>query len=596
LSNTKLPSPYTWIHLIGIFLLGGALSLNPLRSTRAFFSDEAVYYTMAYSFAYDGDMEYQRKDLLRVYKEYPSGPTGIILKLNERDHTIVFGKGFLYSLAAAPFVRLFHTNGFLVLHAILVWLNLLCAYRFCSAFMEKGSALLFSFFYFLANASFVYFYWMTPEYFNMSLLCYAVFFFVAEKIQSPRIIFRAPYNYFLSAILFGLATYAKPPNALVVIPLGLWLLFSKKKEKPRRALIHALIALALFIFATLAMFGWNVYFTGDWNYQGGRRAAFYRSYPFEHPAVSEFSAFERKDAIKAMVAPPFYSKTFLYNWPFFFFGRYSGVAIYFFPMFFCLLFYLFTKKSSLSWAVYIAAWLGLLYYLIGLPWNYFGGSGTIGNRYLLSVFAVFLFAIMSEPPKRLMLMSFLASVAFTGVILFSPLFSSHRNAFHQQFSLFRFLPVEDSLLSDLPVNASFRATRVAFTDPATYFVYFLDDNTFYREAYENVNGFWAKGGKKADFVVRTFKPNQKIQATITSLTPNNHVSVKCGDKTTVFEFQTAGTQKKEIPLAPAFPYDRDGTGATYLYNFTVEPASGMVKAIDGYPDRYLGAFIKLDVF
>jgi hypothetical protein len=596
LSNSKLPSPYTWIHLIGLFLLGGALSLNPLRITKAFFSDEAVYYTMAYSFAYDGDMEYQRKDLLRVYQEYPSGPTGIILKMNERDHTIVFGKGYLYSLAAAPFVRVFHTNGFLVFHAILVWLNLLCAYRFCSAFMEKGTALLFSIFYFLVNASLVYFFWMTPEYFNMSLLCYALFFFVAEKFGSSRFPFRSPYNFFISAVLFALATYAKPPNLLVVVPLGIWLLLRKHHGKSKRDLIYALAALAIFVFSTVALFGLNLYFTGDWNYQGGRRAVFYKSYPFEHPGISEFSEFARKDTIEAMVKPPFYAKTFLYNWLFFFFGRYSGLAIYFFPMFFCLLFYLFTKKSSLSWAVYVAGWLGVLSYMIGLPWNYFGGSGTIGNRYLLSVFPVFLFAIMSEPSRRLMLISFLASITFTGAILFSPLFSSHRNAFHQQFSLFRWLPVEDSLLSDLPVNASFRATRIAFTDPATYFVYFLDDNTNYKESYQGVKGFWIKGEKKAEFVLRTFQPNQRLKATITSSAPNNVVRVGAGGKTIEFDFREPGTQQKEIPLPAAFPYDRDGTGATYLYNLTVQSTGGSIQTIDGYPERYLGAFVKLDVF
>jgi hypothetical protein len=41
------------IHLIGIVLFGAALSIDPLKIARAFFSDEAVYYTMAYSFAED---------------------------------------------------------------------------------------------------------------------------------------------------------------------------------------------------------------------------------------------------------------------------------------------------------------------------------------------------------------------------------------------------------------------------------------------------------------------------------------------------------------------------------------------------------------
>jgi len=596
MTNNKLLSPYTWIHFIGLFLLGGALSLNPLKSTGAFFSDEAVYYTMAYSFAHDGDMEYQRRDLLRVYREYPAGPTGIILKLNERDRTIVFGKGFLYSLAAAPFVRVFHTNGFLVWHAILVWLNLLCAYRFCSAFMEKGTALLFSFFYFIVNASLVYYFWMTPEYFNMSLLCYALFFFVAERLNSSFLLFRSPYNFFISAILFGCATYSKPPDALVVIPLGLWLLFRKKTERPKRSFLNALLALAIYIFATIGLFGLNVYFTGDWNYQGGRRAAFYKSYPFERPGVSEFSAFERKDPIEAMVKPPFYVKTFSYNWLYFFFGRYSGLAIYFFPMFFCLVFYLFTKKSSLSWAVYLAGWAGMLYYMVGLPWNYFGGSGTIGNRYLLTVFPVFLFALMKEPSRRLLLFSFLGSSLFTGAILFSPLLSSHRNALHQQFSLFRLLPVEDSLLSDLPVNASFRARRVAFDEPATYFVYYLDDNTYYKEAFQGVSGFWVKGAKPAEFVLRTFQPNQKLKARITSLSPKNRVRISAGGKTVLIEFSEPGSQEREIPLPNAFPYDRDGTGPTYLYNIEVESEKSIISTIDGYPERPLGAFVRLDVF
>jgi hypothetical protein len=592
--DSKLISPYAWIHFIGLFLLGAALSINPLKVTGAFFSDEAVYYTMAYSFAYDGDMEYQRKDLLRVYREIPSGPSGIILKLNERDKTIVFGKGFLYSASAAPFVRLFHTNGFLVLHALLVWLNLLCAYRFCSAFMQQGTALLFSVFYFLLNASLVYYFWMTPEYFNMSLLCYALFFFVPEKMKSSFLLFRPPWNFFVSAILFGLATYAKPPNILLVIPLGLWLLFRKKTEKQKRSFLNALITLAIYIFSTLGMFGLNVYFTGDWNYQGGRRAAFYKLYPFERPGVSEFSAFEKKDPIEAMVKPPFYAKSFLYNWCYFFFGRYSGLAIYFFPMFFCLLFYLLTQKSSLSWAVYIAGWLGILYYMVGLPWNYFGGSGTIGNRYLLTVFPVFLFTLMSEPPRRLLLVIFLCSGIFTTSILFSPFLSSNRPAFHQQFSLFRSLPVEDSLLSDLPLNANFRARRVPFDDPAKYFVYFLDDNTYYKEGFNGSYGFWVKGGESAEFVLRTFQPNQKLKLQLSSMASNNKVVFEIRDKTSVQVFQKPGVQEQDFPLEDAFPYDRDGTGATYLYNVRVKSDSGIISSLNG-TERNLGVFVRLDV-
>ena len=594
MQTDKLLSPVTWIHLFGIFLVGAAISISPLRITGGFFSDEAVYYTMAYSFAYDGDMEYQRKDLLRVYREYPAGPTGIILKYNERDRTIVFGKSFLYSLVAAPFVRLFQTNGFLVLHAILVWLNLLCAYRFCSSFMQPGFALAFSGFYFVANASLVYYFWMTPEYFNMSLLCFALFFFTAERLKSSFLLFRSPYNYLISAVLFGLVTYSKPPNALLVIPLGIWLLIRKSKETRMRPLLLGLITLTVFVFVTLLLFGLNVYFTGEWNYQLGKRAAFYKMYPFERPGISEFEAFERKDPIEAVVAPPFYIKAFLYNWCYFFFGRYSGLAIYFFPMFFCLIYFWFAEKEKGVWAVYIAAWAGLLYYMVGLPWNYFGGSGTVGNRYLLTVFPAFLFSVSRQPSSRMLAGAFGISLLFTSCVLFTPLLSSHQNAFHQQFSIFRLLPIEKTLLSDLPAVGSFRARRVAFDNPSNYFIYFMDDNTYYREGHEGLYGFWVKGGKSAEFILRAFQPPQSLKVRGWSLNPKNKLQIKIGRNTTEIPIEK-GYNESEIALPAPFPYDRDGTGSTYLFNIAIRSESGAVATVGDYGERYLGAFIRLEV-
>ena len=596
MQTDKLLSPVSWIHLAGLFLIGAAVCISPLRITGGFFSDEAVYYTMAYSFAYDSDMEFQRKDLLRVYREYPAGPTGIILKLNDRDRTIVFGKSFLYSFVAAPFVRLFQTNGFLVLHAILVWLNLLCAYRFCSSFMESGSALLFSCFYFLANASLVYYFWMTPEYFNMSLLCFALFFFSAERLKSTFLLFRSPYNYVIAAILFGAVTYSKPPNALLVIPLGIWLLTRKKKEsKGMRPLIAGLMTFVVYVFVTLFLFGINVYFTGEWNYQLGKRAAFYKNYPFERPGVSEFESFEKPNPIEAVVAPPFYTKAFLYNWCYFFFGRYSGLAIYFFPMFFCLIYFWFHQKEKIAWAIYIASWAGVLYYMVGLPWNYFGGSGTVGNRYLLTVFPAFLFSLSKQPSQRLMVGAFGVSLLFTGCILFTPLLSSHSNAFHQQFSVFRLPPVEKTLLSDIPIAGSFRGRRVAFDNPSNYFVYFMDNNTYYKEGYEGLYGFWVKGEKKAEFILRAFQPPHKLVVRAWSLSRNNKVIVEVDGKSAEINMAN-GANVQEIALGSPFPYDRDGTGSTYLYNVKITSRSGAFATIGGYPERYLGAFVRLEIY
>ena len=64
------------------FVYGGlALSVDFPRAAFGFQSDEATYYMMAHSLAADGDLEYRRADLVRVWREFPSGPSGVFLKL-----------------------------------------------------------------------------------------------------------------------------------------------------------------------------------------------------------------------------------------------------------------------------------------------------------------------------------------------------------------------------------------------------------------------------------------------------------------------------------------------------------------------------------
>lgn len=577
------------IHLIGVLFIVAGLAINPLKLTRAFFSDEAVYYTMAYSFVYDGDMEFQHEDLLRTYKEFAAGPTGIILKINERDSSIVFGKAYLYSLTAAPFVAVFGTNGFFILHALLLWLNLLCGYRFCAPFMEKRWAVLFTVFYFMANATLVYLFWMTPEYFNMSLVCYALFFFMAgERLQSGFPLYRIPFNYIVSAIFFAMATYSKPTNALLLAPLGIWLLYRKQIKT-------ALMALAVYIFITLGLFGVNVYFTGQWNYQGGQRAVFYDRYPYERPGASPFAAFKKKKQIVSMIIPAFYWKAFFNNWIYFFFGRFSGLAIYFFPMFFGVLYFWFAGKESLSTAAYIAGWLGIFTYMIGIPWNYFGGSGTMGNRYLMNAFPLFLYALREQPSRKWFAGGFACSLLFSAVFLFSPVLSSFDNSFHQKRSIFTALPIEKTLLSDLPINTNLRARRVAFDDPPTYFVYFLDDNIYYSESFDHKIGFWVKGGREAQLILRTFEPLTKAHVTVRSLMAPNSVTLSINSETRKVEMKEPVFYEGEISLTDPFPYDRDGTGPTYLYHVKIRSQSGMISSSGEQGERYLGAFIRFEL-
>jgi hypothetical protein len=587
--STLLDQPLWLLHLAGFLFFAAALCINPLKITRSFFSDEAVYYTMAYSFVDDHDMEFQREDLIRTYHEFAAGPTGIILKVNERDNTIVFGKAYLYSLVAAPFVAVFGTNGFLVLHALLLWLNLLCGYRFCSAFMQKKWAVLFSLFYFLASAALLYVFWMTPEFFDMSLVCYAIFFFVADsQIKSKSILLNKPSSYILSAIFFAMATFSKPTNILLLAPFGIWLLATKQIKT-------ALIVAGVFVIAVMALFGLNVYFTGDWNYQGGQRAVFYDHYPYERPGVSPFAAFNRRRPIISMVLPPFYVKAFAANWVYFFFGRFSGLAIYFFPMFFGVIYFIVSKKTGLSKAAYVAGWIGILTYMVGIPWNYFGGSGTIGNRYLMNAFPVFLFVLQEQPSRKWFFSGFCASLLFASAFLFTPVLSSFDNSFHQKRSLFGSLPSEMTLLSDLPINTNLRGRRVSFDQPPTYFLYFMDDDTYYRENFDHQIGFWVKGERTAEITLRTFEPVSRLKISAKSLARNNSVWIRVGDKKSQILLRDPVFYLGELKLPTGFPYDRDHRGATYLYHLDIHSELGQISTIGDQGERDLGVFVKLEL-
>ena len=65
---------------LGVVLVAWALTVDFPRSSYGFFSDGATYYGLGHSLAEDFDFEFRREDLVRVWREFPSGPEGIFLK------------------------------------------------------------------------------------------------------------------------------------------------------------------------------------------------------------------------------------------------------------------------------------------------------------------------------------------------------------------------------------------------------------------------------------------------------------------------------------------------------------------------------------
>ena len=271
-----------------VLCLYGAIAVSVDFSRAAFGiqSDEATYYMMGHSLAEDGDLAYRREDLARVWREFPSGPSGVFLKkgtdldlrtsgdapflkIEQRPDPdparLFYGKSYIYPLAASPFVWLFGTNGFLFFHAVLLALVMLAAYLFLNARSSPAVSLVLASGFLMASVAPTYFVWITPELFNFSLVLLGYFCWLYKEVSAPDASLRgtrwlfAPGSDVAAAVLLGVATFSKPSNLLLILPLLGWLLV-------RRQWRRLLLAGVVFGAVGAVLLAGNVAVTGDWNF------------------------------------------------------------------------------------------------------------------------------------------------------------------------------------------------------------------------------------------------------------------------------------------------------------------------------------------
>src|SRR5688572_18651622 len=168
---------------IGVLLLTWAVSLDIVKASNGgFFGDAATYYTLGHSLASDFDFEYQRGDLTRIWEEYPTGPEGLFLKRSS-DGRLFFAKAYIYPLLAAPFIWLFGTNGFLVLHALLMTACFLCAYAFLAARSHPVGALVFAAAFLFVSLVPIYMVQLAPDFFIFAVVLIGYFFWCYKEVS-----------------------------------------------------------------------------------------------------------------------------------------------------------------------------------------------------------------------------------------------------------------------------------------------------------------------------------------------------------------------------------------------------------------------------
>lgn len=596
--------PLLLLAAVATALLLFAATLPVSLQKEGFFSDEATYYAMAYSLAYDGDIRYEAHDLERVYDNgWEAGPAGIFLRYDEPTGRMYYAKAFAYSAAAAPFVRAFGDNGFFLLHALLLAGVLIAGYAYLRRVLEARWAVAWVLAYFLGSIALLYYFWITPEIFNLAVGFFATFLWLYKERPPgwPEVMPWEPHGWLAgawtdvaAAVLYGVAAYSKPPSIILLGPMLAWLLWRKRN---RRLAVVAVVALA----TVVGLFAATHATTGDWNYMGGDRRTFHGPYPFQYRQfgfhdigtamvtdVSEYqNRFPRVDHLAADLVA--------YVWV----GRNGGVLIYMLPAFLAALAYAASSRRQLvsPYSLLIAATVvNALAYMTVIQANWIGGGGTIGSRYFMGLYYAPFFAIPAGVAILGPLITWVVWGLFLSQIMLDPWGASMSPGRHTKAFPFSLLPPEMGMLNDLPFNTDPRSRRVELTVPGgldvrdDFDLYFLDDATYLREG--ALPGFWVKSRSRAEVVLRAEAPVRRLLIKLTNGPVANRVTVSVDG-----EMQTVALAADEQTSVLVQPTTRFTFGNNWVYRIVVVSHSGGVPMLhddDNEDFRHLGVFVAPD--
>ena len=568
-----------------------ALSVNVGRTAYGVKGDEATYVAMALSIARDGDLAYTREDLVRFFRVYGRGPDGIFLKPGAgeaaRNNRLFFAKSFIHPLAAAPLARIAGLNGLLAFNVLLLAGVFCCLYTFAAARLPPAAAALTSTAF--LGASIVPFYavFLAPEIFNLALVCGAYFLWLYKEVADDPEVLPAPLRGrtadLAAAALLGLAVFSKPSNLPLVAPLvavAWW----------RRRFLDGVAIGAVCCAVAAACFGVNAAITGEWNYQGGgARRTFYGRFPFERPSY-DFHGLGSSVVTNAL--PVRWTPDALVqlgrNLGYFLAGRHFGLAPYFFPGLVIAGWLIARRRSAAPWQAATAGMLvlsaaGLLFLL---PHTWSGGGGPLGNRYFLAFYPAFFFLLPAGRSALPGLLAWGGGALFVSGVLVAP-FAAAKNPWEipEQGPL-RSLPVELTLVNDLPVRLHAGRALVGYNATPRLSLYYLDDNATPPEP----AGIWVLGGRRADLVVRTGEPLTALTAHLTAPL-HNRVTV------TVDGTSQSVDLRRDEPVRLTFPVRGVLAAGGQNFLISIEPRDGVIPRVfnpQSQDTRFLGVRLRLE--
>jgi hypothetical protein len=434
------------------------------------------------SIAYDFDLRYEQKDLARFYEDGWRGcPAGLFL--NKHDDVYYYAKPFIYSFLSSPFTRLIGTKGPILWNCICLFLMILLIFRWArkrqSFIVSAALSVAFLFF----STAWIWVRVIHPD-LSIALLLMCAIHFLLEYFEKEG---ARTVHLILSGVFFGLAVFEKPPLVIIFIPFFIYLLF---KKKTGHAFLLLIILLAALSIPTSIVYRQINALT---SYHG------YRFYFLVPPFVENSSTVPNIEGSREMFSFRYLTANVASgfgNLPcnlfYYLLGAQTGVLAYF-PMTGVVIISRLNGRRRIKpfSVLFIGILSYILFYLILFSNNYYGGSGTFGNRYFLQMYPALLLGLGPINFKKAVRSSAVYAVIVCSFLIYTYIFFTpfanvrEHTKWLNSSRMTQVLPVEKTLLPVLwiPEIELEKNDGVILYNSGEYADY-------------DGEGFWIKGGEK----------------------------------------------------------------------------------------------------
>ncbi len=407
--------------------------------------DEGTYLAMAESLVEDFDLEFDERDERRVAGASAPGRRTVILQRTSAG--ISYSKPLLPALLTAPFFAALEDVGLIVANAVMLTLALILLWVYLGRFGGGGATALTVATIAASGALLPYVMWKSSDILQASLAMAGMTLVLGSFRDShSKDVLDSRWAPWAGMVLLGLLVALRPPYVLIglIAPLAAVL-----RSEWRRALRLSVVLVVTVLMVLMVSWG----LVGAAMPYKAERATFdpQTGYPAGEDAEEVSTQFESGRATSSLgILPDFKPLVTAHSAFYFLVGRHTGVLVYF-P---AVLFLILTAARSgdrISVAVLLGVAATSLFFLLWLPFNYFGGGSCVGNRYFLACYAALPLALRRPLGRWSLAGCWLLAMVVGGSAISSERLAGSQEATSQSHAyagIFRLLPYETTA-SDL---------------------------------------------------------------------------------------------------------------------------------------------------